>query len=294
MLSVLIPVYNDDVRILVHELHKQLCAAQIPFEIAVLDDGSKPQITELNQTITYLPKVTFRSNNTNQGRTKTRHELAKNATYSWLLFLDADVAIKNHLIDNYLPYISDEKLLVYGGFCYEENNPNPKYSLRHTFGKHREDQKAQKRRLHPYKTIISANILVEKSIFTGANSELKNTYGLDYLFSAYLKNKNIKVVHIDNEVVHLGLERNVVFLKKSEAAVTALLEYHNKHSISTTDISLLNAYKKVQKWKLKPIVAMGFKIVKPFLRKNLKGSRPSLFVFDCYRLGFMCTIKTKV
>lgn len=291
MLSVLIPVYNYDVRTLVQELHKQLCAANIPFEIMLLDDGSKAHFTEINQAIAYLPHVTYRIENNNQGRTKVRHTLARKATYNWLLFLDSDVAIKNHLIDNYLPYLNHDKRLIYGGICYDDTLPDSTFSLRYTFGKQREEQKASKRNLNPYKTIASANILVSKAVFLKTNKELTHAYGLDYLFSAFLKEQQIPVLHIDNEVVHLGLETNRAFIKKSEAAVTTLFQLNKDNQLQHTEISLLLAYNKLKQWRLRGLIATIFKLVKPLLRKNLKSGKPSLFVFDCYRLGYFCNLK---
>ena len=43
MLSVTIPVYNFDITPLVQCLYEQLTRAQVPFEIILLDDGSKPR-----------------------------------------------------------------------------------------------------------------------------------------------------------------------------------------------------------------------------------------------------------
>ena len=291
MLSVLIPVYNYDVRTLVQELHKQLCATNITFEIILQDDGSKAQFIEINQAIAYLSHVTYRIENTNLGRTKTRHILAQKASYNWLLFLDSDVAIKNHLIDNYLPYVKDYERLIYGGVCYDDNLPNSNFSLRYTFGKQREEQKAFKRNLNPYKTIASANMLVPKTVFIKANKELSHAYGLDYLFSTFLKEHQIPVLHIDNEVIHLGLETNIAFIKKSEAAVTTLFQLNKENQLQHSEISLLLAYNKLKKWRLKGLIATLFKLTKPILRKNLKSGKPSLFFFDCYRLGFFCNLK---
>lgn len=291
MLSVLIPVYNYDVRTLVQELHRQLCTASISFEVCLLDDGSTSHFSEINQTIAHLPHVTYTVETVNQGRTKVRDILAQKATYNWLLFLDADIAIKEHLIDNYLPYLNKHKGLVYGGICYDDFLPETAFSLRYTFGKQREEQKACRRNKFPYKTITSANMLIPKDVFLKANKELSHAYGLDYLFSAFLKEQQISVLHIDNEVIHLGLETNRVFIKKSEAAVTTLFHLNKNEQLQHSQISLLHAYKQLQRWYLRGIVATGFRVIKPFLLRNLKSAKPSLFLFDCYRLGFFCNLK---
>ncbi len=60
MLSILIPVYNFDVRKLVHQLHEQGLLLEIPFEIICVDDASFIEFTEINASIKNLEHLSLK------------------------------------------------------------------------------------------------------------------------------------------------------------------------------------------------------------------------------------------
>ncbi len=91
MLSVLIPVYNYDIRRLVYAIHKQLLASKITFEILCLDDHSENSISASNTDIEQLQNTSYRILNNNLGRVAVRQTLAKQAVYDWLLFLILEI-----------------------------------------------------------------------------------------------------------------------------------------------------------------------------------------------------------
>ncbi len=51
MLSILIPVYNYDVRKLVYDLHRQVTGAAVSFEMILLDDGSQQTFIDMNRQL---------------------------------------------------------------------------------------------------------------------------------------------------------------------------------------------------------------------------------------------------
>ena len=90
---------------------------------------------------------------------------------------------------------------------------------------------------------------------------------------------------INNPLIHCGLEQTDVFLAKTEKAVKNLKKiYNNKvYSEIINDIKLLKVQKKALI--IKPVISLIFKISKPLFVNNLKSKRPSLLLFDFYKLG---------
>ncbi|WP_299336973.1 glycosyltransferase family 2 protein [uncultured Psychroserpens sp.] len=290
MLSVLIPVYNYDIRALVTAIQEQLLTSQIPFEIICMDDGSKSNFRTINSEIEQLEHTGYRVSNSNLGRVATRKSLAENASYNWLLFLDADVIPRtNQFINNYIPYLHTDYEAVYGGFAYKEDQPEDDLMLRWTYGRSNEQVSAHIRNKTPYKIVISANFLIKKTRFLELSSYMTNTgYGYDNYFGALLKEKTVKVFHIDNEVFHLGLESSASYLKKIEESIDNLLQLDTEDKLKTTDNSLLKLFKLFKTYKLHKIWAWVYKTFGSSLKSNLLSKRPSVFMLQCYKLSYIC------
>ena len=121
MLSVLIPSFDYDVQPLVFELHKQLIECKIAFEIKIADDGSKSEKNQQNQSVNSLKNCYFLENEANFGRAKNRNQLAANAHFDWLLFIDCDMRIiLDDFVLNYLKAIDETNCdAFFGGITYE-------------------------------------------------------------------------------------------------------------------------------------------------------------------------------
>lgn len=268
----------------------------IPYEVIVLDDGSKSRdLIAANQEINSLPNCRYQYNKINQGRTVTRNELAKTATYDTLLFLDADVVpLSKNFIQKYLPYITQDYNVVCGGYSYSETKPSKEFILRWKYGKSREQSQAFNRNKNSFNYLFSGNLLIKKSLFFAANfTENKNIYGLDIFFSYNLYIQNINVLHIDNEIVHLGLEPNEQFFKKSLESVVGRFNYLvHKPGIENIN-GLIKHYKAMKKLRTTKIVAYLFRCFESYLKKQILKNNPNLFCFDLYRLGYMCSLKNK-
>lgn len=290
MLSILIPTYNYDVRPLVLELQKQAEDFDITYEIIVCDDASTENYTidfTKNETIHYL------KNETNLGRTQTRQKLALHATFENLLFLDADVMPeKNNFLKTYYQLFSATYNVVCGGYSYENKNSDISHILRWKYGKEREEIKAAIRNKNPYSSVFSGNVLIKKELFLKYNfNETGNWYGMDIYFSYQLYTNVVDVKHIDNAIIHLGLESNKVFLKKSLESVVSRHKFlYDKPKIEEIN-SLLRQYKSLKKIGLDKLIGKTFVLLKPALEKNILGNKPNLFFFDLYRLGYLCNLK---
>jgi glycosyltransferase involved in cell wall biosynthesis len=294
MLSILIPTYNYNAYPLAKALEQQALSAGIVFELICIDDGSFSHLNVENQKINELTNCKFIESKKNLGRTETRQVLANKAQYEWLLFLDVDVLPKHKIfLKSYLSEIPNGNNAIFGGFAYENSPPIKDKTLRYTFGKHREEIDASIRNKTPYKVIISANFMIEKQVFMKINSlENANVYGLDYLFGSLLKQKNVKVKHINNEVYHLGIETNSLYLEKARQAVNTLFFLYKNKKITSNQISLIKAFTWLNRFGL--VSAFGHVTAKLNTRieNNLMGSSPNLLLFDLYRLGYFCRLDT--
>ena len=139
MISILIPTYNYKIVALVSEVHKQFSEIKAAFEIRVYEDGSSHFLEE-NTNIQELKNVVYKQFSENKGRTATRNLLANDASYDWLLFLDADVLPKNSdFIATYLKAVEiNDDPVIFGGITYVLEAPEKSKRLRWVYGKERE------------------------------------------------------------------------------------------------------------------------------------------------------------
>lgn len=292
MLSILIPTYNYAILALVKNVHQQCLEAKIPFEIICLDDQSDNDYQIENLIISTLPNCIYNVNQTNVGRTRTRQRLAEQAKYNWLLFLDADVIpVTSAFIQHYIDAIQPNTV-IFGGYQYEKESTDATKILRYRYGKEREEKYASERNKNPYTYVFSGNMLVPKSIFLNFNYQAnEKNYGMDIYFGYQLYQQHISVLHLDNPILHLGLETNEVYFQKALQGVESRKKYllHEKGVDQMNP--LVQAYAKLKKLGLTKLVAVGFKIVAPFLKKNILSTNPKLVYFDIYRLGYLCSLE---
>lgn len=290
MLSILIPVLNYGISQLVTELHHQATNAEIDFEIICFNDASNAYIMENRGTVEKLTYTKIIDTHVNVGRTQARQHLCNQATFDWLLFLDADVLPKSKaFIALYLNNISSGYDAFFGGFAYADEPPNKNNMLRWKYGIKFEEVDASKRNKKPYQLIISANFLIKKEVFNAVNSKIKRkSYGLDNYFAALLKQNNIKVLHLNNEVYHLGLENNQTYLQKTEEAVTTLLWVIKHTNMPKQTQKLLYVFDLLKKVKLNILMAFLYKHFSTTIKKNLLSTSPNIHVLQLYKLLYIC------
>ena len=290
MISILIPCYNYNAYDLVSRLEKECLTLGIVFEIISIDDASFSTLNEVNQKINMLTNCKFFESKKNIGRVANRQLLSQKAQYKWLLYIDVDVKpLNDNFIKVYVNEIKKGFEVVFGGFNYKNIETN---NLRYLFGKSREDVQSVIRNKNPYKYIISSNFLVKKVIFDKINKNINiNGYGMDYFFGALLKENLVSINHIDNEVTHYGLDDNSKFLEKTKEALENLHYLNTNKLINKNDITILKYYRLFNFFGLKKIISKLINIFSKSIESNLKGSNPSLFVFDLYRLSYLCSLK---
>jgi glycogen debranching enzyme len=264
----------------------------INYEVICYEDGSKKFIEENKKAIQSIANAKHIISEANKGRITTRQSLAEMAKYDWLLFLDADVILKKkNFLQDYLKFINGNYEAVYGGYAYDSESPEKQFILRWKYGKKYEYIDAEIRNKTPYKIVISGNFLVKKSMFLNINSQIENDgYGYDNYLGALMKFNKIKVFHINNNVIHTGLDNNSAFLTKVERSVETILEINQNHSTAITENSLLEFYKKIKYLGLSRLLAFIFKLLKTTIQKQLLSSNPNLTLLQFYKLGYLCSL----
>lgn len=291
MLSILIPVYNFDVTALVSELQKQCEAASIVYEIICIDDASSVHFKKLNQDIQEISNCKLIFLNENIGRAAIRNKLAQEAQYAYVYFLDCDAKIENHrLIENYLKLL-DEDTLISGGRIYQAEQPKEnKYYLHWLWGKKRELFDASERMKDPVNHFLSNNfILSRKVVLQFPFDETIRGYGYeDVYFAHVLRMNEIKIKHIENPVIHEGLDENIALLNKFEEAAKNLIRL--KAAAKQKNQPFIIKGKLITYWQvfdipiLKSIARIKAKVLLPLLKKNLLSANPYLKLLDLYRL----------
>ncbi len=293
MLSILIPTYNYNIVALVSEIHRQISSIGIPFEIICLDDASTLFLEE-NQTIRKLDHTQYELLPENVRRSKIRNLLAQQAQYDWLLFLDADVMPKDSdFIKRYVSFMNDEIILVNGGLEYEQKLPENNKMLRWVYGHKREAIPVRKRKTKPYESTLVSNILIPKKIMLQFPfNDTICDYGYeDFVFIATVRKNNVGITQIDNPVYHLNMETSTVFLKKHLEALDNLHALIGKKIMEPKDTILSRWRNTLISYKVDRQVVLLFHFFEPSLKKNIISSKPSLLLFDFYKLGYFCALK---
>lgn len=295
MISVLIPTYNYNISQLVNKIHEQFSLVKnISFEILVYDDGSN-LFQQENSTISTLKNTSYTILEKNIGRSAIRNLLAKKAIYENLLFLDADVEIVSaNFITNYIYFIKKNKnyQVCYGGIIYQNNKPSKNQLLRWKYGKKREALVAKDRILKEHVSFLTLNFLINKNVFkqVSFNEKIPNLRYEDLLFSYDLMQANIPINHIDNVVVHNGIETSELFLKKTNDSLFGLKYLLDNNYLPNNYSFLTMTYYKLKKVHLLFIIRFFYKISYPFLTKNILGKQPNLLIYDFYRLGYFSNL----
>lgn len=270
-------------------LQQAMALKSMTIEIILLDDASQDNFKKVNQKVNQLTNVTYVELMQNVGRSAIRNQLADMANGEFLIFMDCDSEIVHEqYLQKYVQYLHPKHLL-YGGRVYTPTPPHDSALYFHwVYGKSREETLAKERKKQPYQSFMTNNFLIPKSIFQqiGGFDERLRQYGHeDTVFGLELKKRKIAILHLDNPLAHIGLETTTVFLKKTKKGIENLQFLSIQYPQFTT--RLLYAFSQLQKWRLIYLYRLFFKIVRPIMVWNFHSSRPSMFLFDLYKLGLL-------
>lgn len=288
MLSILLPVYNYNVRNLVAQLQMQIRKLNVPVEILCFEDGSAPIFTEKNQQLAQLPNVHYHRFAENQGRARIRNLLAQSAQFDYLLFMDSDCLPENRdFLQSYLEACQSDTIL-YGGLCYAPQPPEfATERLRWEYGRQKEQVPVAQRQKAPYQSFKTSNFLAPKALFQsiGFDEQIRQYGHEDTLFGWELRQRQIPIRHLDNPVRHLGLESAEQFLRKTEQAIENLLQLEQRYPIAP-HIRLSRVARQLLRWRLAPFFRFWFRQRKAAWERQLLGPRPSVRRFTLYKLGY--------
>lgn len=291
-LSILIPVYNFDASALIRDLHAQGMALQTGFELIVADDASTDRDTEalVREAASGLDHCRYIPLETNAGRSAIRNMLADNAVFDSLLFIDCDAKVcsKSFLAD-YMK-AADRAQVVCGGLRHEDSCPGTGKELRYKYEKRADRYRgASYRTREPYARFTPFSFLIDRECFMRIRFDTGfKGYGYeDVLFGMELERRGVSILHIDNPLIHTGIESSDAYLAKTGTAVGNLLERRDTIGRGSR---LLEIYDKVCRLRLKWLVNGVGKTFSKGIRRNLTGRNPWLWLFSFYKLYLICSM----
>ena len=301
LLSVVIPVYNRDSRNLLSNLYLQAEATGIPFELIAADDCSAPEYRVLYSGFNPGPNYQFVPLTENLGRARIRNFLAETARGKYLLFLDCDTALPDkRFIARYLQLLQPASIppvnaatplppdAVYGGWMYEAQPPEPDKRLRWAYGRLREELPAAERSRRPFDKLMINNFLIRRSLMLEHPLDPSfRTYGHeDTLFGYELRDAGVSLLHINNPVLHIGLEGNAAFLLKTRQAVANFYKITSEQA-GGRESALYKSFAVLRALHLLVPFSFMFRLLIRALERNLQGPSPRIWLMDFYKLGFM-------
>lgn len=287
-LSVLLPIYNRDVRGLVRALVAQAADWGGPIEVICLDDGSFESYRLLNSAVAELPGVRYAELTHNVGRAAVRNRLAAAAGQPWLLLLDNNVSLPDaHFLARYAAATAQTTApVLVGGTIYSPTPPaDTAMHLRWHYGRSREAWPARLRQQTPHAQFKLKNVLLRADVFRQVKlDETLRHYGHeDTRFGWQLSAAGIPVFHFDNPVLHDGLELAETFLLNSQQAVQNLVYLYHTEDLGA-DTKLLQVALRLHHYGLASTVNAVLRRFEPSLRRYLSTSPPRLRALDMLKL----------
>lgn len=292
-LSILVPIYKDNVVKQVGLLRDQCKAIEgLVWEIVVSDDGSPQALFEANAPVADMEGCRLLRLAKNGGRAANRNFLARNARYGWLLFQDAETEPGENLVRKFIENMGKADV-VCGSFTVPrkaavDGNLRCRYELR---GQRR--LTATRRNRHPYQCFHINNFMARRTvIIEHPFYEAMTGYGYeDVVFGKELEKAGVKVFHIDNPVAYSSFEDNSSYLEKVAESVNTLYIYRNALQGYS---GLLDVVQKLGRHSLLWLPCRLMRRFSKRIEANLKGRNPSLLLFDLYRIGLLAERFCKV
>lgn len=282
MISICIPHYNFQNPRLFSELKVQCNRLLVDFEVLIMDDGSTEENKvylkewrDSNFNVIYLPE--------NIGRSAIRNKLAATAKYELLLFLDGDSEIRNSdFLTNYLHNTNAD--LISGGREYDQELTPIEYQLHWNYGAKIESSSPA--------LFHSNNFLAKKSVFSlvSFDERLKNYGYEDVVFGLDAKKAGLKLINIQNPVIHTQLKTNQEFITDTKQALQNLIKIQEIRPDLHIEkkVTIVSKYHQLKKWKLTGLLNIfNKKIIELSTQRVQNASTPfSNKVFMLFKLYY--------
>lgn len=242
MFSVCIPVYRYNAVPLVRALVRQRAEmgdAEVDLEILVYDDASPDDGEWGSRELRAMPGIRYVALAENLGRAAIRNRMARDATGTYLIMLDADAELPAGYLQRYVSYPGllhgrgdwsfGEDMVAVGGRRYQDIAPtDARLHLHWWYGREREsdvDYSVEQ----GWRGFHSNNFMVTKALLLDHPfPEETDGYGHeDTLWGQQFTGTEVPLFRLNNAVVHLGLEADEVFLRKQHQAIRNLHRLKN-------------------------------------------------------------------
>lgn len=287
MISICIPVYNYDAGKLIEDLVQQAISSEINIEINILNDGSGISFTQIMRSWSGGVVNYFEFTN-NAGRVHARNLLISKSNFENILFLDCDVQlIFENYLESYVQEIIKGYQVITGGTVYQKSFPGKQYSLHWAYGHYMQKNHFNNKDINPYRSFMTNNFLIQKDISKaiGFNESIKNYGHEDTIFGFELEKRNIGIKHINNPVLHASFDTNEIFLAKTRQSVENLSIVNNiLGEKNLSNISLIQFYKKIKRYKLMPLFKISTKVLMPIIHKLLIRGKGGIKMLQFYKL----------
>ena len=287
MLSICIPIFNNDCNKLVDDLYAQIKQQKVAIEIICIDDKSNNNFRNTNKNLHQKCNYILLDNNI--GRAKFRNKFLDYCKYNWLLFLDNDAIIfSDNFIEKYITEINKNNCDVICGSTSFIAQSRTNY-LSYKYCKFIEIKMLSSRKNRLYGSFMTNNFVIKKEVLLQIKfDENITTYGHeDTLFGFRLKQQNVGILHINNAVNCVANDDNKAFIEKTKQAIKNLahitqdLDY-NKNFID--DVKILSVYFKLKKSGINYLIkTLNFILLRPLEVLLIKGYN-NLYLYNFYKL----------
>ena len=297
MISIIVPTYNYVCTKLVTDLSEQAQNLKnklhddFDYEILVADDGSDNiQTIKENRKINHIKNCRLLEYQSNIGRALIRNWLIEQSHFKYLLIIDSDALVcTNDFIEKYWNNRHQADFIC--GTIQNPNIPCPSgYELRYYYEQHAEKTRKKKGdNTNPYFRLSTFNLFFNKEKLGILRFDPRcKEYGYeDALMGLTLKERGLSLIHINNPLIHNGIDSNASFLSKTEAAMRTL---SNLDGLMKDNAGTSVMYHKLKKMHILSIFRLFFLCFQKLIRANLLGHHPSLFLFQLYKLGYYSQI----
>lgn len=292
-LSILIPIFNRDVAELVHALVAQAPAWPGPIEIRLLDDGSTEHCRVSNRPLAALPGVAYQELAHNVGRAAVRNQLVASAKQEWVLLLDNTSQVPDsHYLARYAAALGPAPVVA-GGVRYAAQAPTePALRLRWLYGCQREARTLAQRQAAPYDQLMVNNLLLKKTVIQSfpLDESLRDYGHEDTKLGWQLAAAGMPIQHLDNPIIHAGLETAAAFLVKSEQAVYNFARLLREGDFGKNS-RLAQTARRLQGVRLTAVAQAALTLSEPLLRYNLLSNSPSVKALDALKLLWLLRVR---
>jgi cellulose synthase/poly-beta-1,6-N-acetylglucosamine synthase-like glycosyltransferase len=293
MLSILIPTYNFDCLSFISELQGQCetlkdTFSEFDYEIVVVDDCSteKGIVESLKTAVSQMgERVRLIALSKNVGRAEVRNILLREARAEWVLLMDSDARVVRHdFVKKYWESRTSANVIV-GGILHPsdvERGRELRIAYERSFNKERS---LSWRQSHPYAHFSVFNLMARKSVLDKHCFDIRcEEYGYeDFFLGMTLKEAGVEVAHIDNPLLHTGIDTSEDFLKKTETAVRTLSRLPiNLRRMSGLEIHAL----RLKRIHLDRFFLVTFSLIQYAVRKQLLSQTPSILLLQLYKLFY--------